>query len=61
VAKSLNDPKAAWMTVCPTPHIMAWDWSMSKLDVLYTKAIEAELTTPSVKGITTPINMIIKE
>ena len=61
VANILVTPKNACMTVWPAPHMMACDVSIPKLDVLYTKATEAELSTPRVSGRTNPMNRIINE
>ena len=49
VARILVKPTAAWMTVWPTPHIMAWVGTMLKLLCLYTKATAAEERTPAHK------------
>ena len=54
-------PKAACTMVIPTPHIMASVVPMVKLEVLYTKAMQAELTAPKVSGIMKPIRKISKE
>ena len=51
VARILVKPTAAWMTVWPTPHIMAWVGTMLKLLCLYTKATAAEERTPAHKNI----------
>ena len=61
VAKNLKYPNTEWTSVCPTPHSMACVLFILKLEVLYTKRIAAELTTPRVKGITSPVNRMVRE
>lgn len=60
-ARILVNPKQAPQNVCPTPHNATCHLAMNTPEFAYTNDTTALVTAPVVRGVTTPINIIIIE